>query len=208
MNIKKVLKQKKGNLSILGIFLVLIVITVIAGTININNASWIVNEVQSIMDISATNALQNSLDTKALRDEIISVLGSDSSVENDGKVVVEQDKVNKIVKDKYIQEINRAIKTNDLIKSFKIVRFNSELEYSSWGLNYGTNTNKRRPQLSIDSVIQITLKYNEKYDGLNTKNLNVYDAKSGGNFTINVAGKTNDGEIILTVRNLSRLVYR
>ena len=64
---KSLLKNNKGSISIIGVIITIIIVTVLSGYLGILNSSWVYNEVQSIMDLSATNTLQASLDTEALR---------------------------------------------------------------------------------------------------------------------------------------------
>lgn len=216
--IKKMIKNKKGSISIIGIIITIIIVTALAGYISILNSSWVFNEVQSIMDLCATNALQQSIDSQALRKEILGVKnpstgssGTDTSISSNGdwktKTQAEKNKINDILKALYQAELNKNISTNSMILGVKLVNFESDLVYSSWGSTYNSNA-KSRPQLRLQAVTQITLKANSQFDGLNNYKLSLFNAKNKGTIDITVAGVTGDGKVILTVRTLSRILYK
>lgn len=209
---KDILKNEKGSISVLGVIVTIIIVTVLSGYVSILNSSWVLNEVQSIMDLCATNALQSSLDSEALRKEVFGVVdengsSANTSISNNGTGVVDQRKVNSILKNLYQKELNNNISPQGLIKKASLVSFDSDLVYSDWGVNYNSNS-KKRPQLRLDAVVQITLKANSEFDGLNNYKLERYNAKNNQNMQITVNGVSNDGEVILTVRTLTRMVYK
>lgn len=213
---KNIIKNKKGSVSIVGIIITIIIVTALSGYLSIVNSSWVYNEVQSIMDLCATNALQQSIDSKALRKEILGVTdpttgssGTDTSIgdKGNGKDSVNKNKVNAILKSLYEAELSKNMGTNSMITNIKLVSFNSDLVYESWGATYD-NTAKKRPQLRLDAVTQITLKANSQFDGLNNYNVKFFNAKNGSNFNIQVNGVTGDGKVVLTVRTLSRVLYK
>lgn len=213
---KNIIRNKNGSISIIGVIITIIIVTALAGYVSILNSSWVYNEVQSIMDLCSTNALQQSIDSQALRKEILGVSdpssgssGTDTSIGNNGQLAssVNQTKINNILKSLYQAELNKNIKTNSMILGVKLVNFESDLVYSSWGATYGGSA-KSRPQLRLDAITQITLKANSQFDGLNNYKLNMFNAKNKGNIQISVAGVTGDGKVILTVRTLSRIIYK
>lgn len=213
---KNIIRNKRGSISIIGIIITIIIVTALAGYMSILNSSWVFNEVQSIMDLCSTNALQQSIDSNALRKEILGVnnssngsSSSDTSIGNNGQSAgsVNQTKINNILKALYQAELNKNIKTNSMILNVNLVRFESDLVYTSWGANYGGSA-KSRPQLRLDATTQVTLKANSQFDGLNNYKLNMFNAKNNGNIQISVAGVTGDGKVILTVRTLSRIIYK
>ena len=64
------LKSNKGSIAIIGIIMTIIVVTLISGFLNMNNITWVSNEIQSILDVSTTTALQACLDDDKLRKEM------------------------------------------------------------------------------------------------------------------------------------------
>lgn len=213
---RNIIRNKNGSISIIGIIITIIIVTALAGYMSILNSSWVFNEVQSIMDLCSTNALQQSIDSNALRKEILGVnnssngsSSSDTSIGNNGQSAgsVNQTKINNILKALYQAELNKNIKTNSMILNVNLVRFEADLVYTSWGANYNGSA-KSRPQLRLDATTQVTLKANSQFDGLNNYKLNMFNAKNNGNIQISVAGVTGDGKVILTVRTLSRIIYK
>ena len=218
--LNKILKNKKGVNSILGAILTIISVTVISAYVSINRTSWATNEIQSIMDISATDALQDVISSNDLRKEIIAVNESDSSINSrTQKSLVDQNKVKNKVKTAYMEELKRCLKTNnDLIDSIKLVDFDAGLENTMWGVNSTnliTGNQQARPQLFIDATVQVTLNEDPQWDVNSNYKIRYFNAKStdsvfskNADKYVSVLGKTNDGKVILTVRTLTRLIYR
>lgn len=211
---KSLLKNNKGSISIIGVIITIIIVTVLSGYLGILNSSWVYNEVQSIMDLSATNTLQASLDTEALRREILGVndgTSSNSSTsigsQGQGASSVNQNKINSTLRAIYQNELNKNLGTNSIITGINLVSFDADLVYTSWGSTYNGSA-KSRPQLRLDAVVQVKIKINKDFDGLSSYNLKMFNAKNGGDITISVAGVTGDGETILNVRTLSRILYK
>lgn len=213
---KNIIKNKKGSISIVGIIITIIIVTALSGYMSIMNSSWVYNEIQSVMDLCATNALQQSIDSQALRKEILGVSdpttgnsGTDTSIGNNGQWQnnVNLKKVNNILEGLYRAELDKNISTNDMITNINLVSFDADLVYESWGATYN-GTAKKRPQIRLDAVTQITLKTNSEFDGLNNYNVKFFNAKNGKDFSIKVSGVTGDGRVVLTVRTLSRVLYK
>lgn len=218
--INKIIKNKRGVSSILGVILTLISISIISAYVAMNNMSWTSSEVQSIMDISATDALQDVINSDDLRKEIITVNKADSSVNSRTQAtLVDQNKVKKTVKSAYMDELNLCLKTNsNLIEKIDLVSFDAGLENTMWGVNSKnliSGEMQARPQLYIDAVVQVTIKEEKNWDIKSDYKIKFFNAKStqagytgNKNKHISVAGVTNDGKIVLTVRTLTRLIYR
>lgn len=214
------LKNNRGVNSILGVILTLISISVIGAYVSINNTSWATNEIQSIMDISATDALQDVVSADDLRKEIITVNDTSSSINSrTQKSLVDQNKVKQKVKDAYTAELNKCLKTNgNLIDKIEIVDFDAGLENTMWGVNSKNlikNVDQARPQLFIDATIQVTLNEDPNWDVNDGYKIRYFNAKStdssftrNSNKTVSVFGTTKDGKVVLTVRTLTRLIYR
>lgn len=215
------LKNKKGVNSILGVILTLISVTVISAYVSINTKSWVTNEVQSLMDVSATDALQDVISSDDLRKEIITVNDTSSSINSrTQKSLVNQENVKKKVKNSYKAELNKCLKANgDLIDSIELKEFDAGLENTMWGVNSKNlikDEYQARPQLFIDAVVQVTLNEDTQWDLNSNYKIRYFNSKSTSTDTtsygqdeyVQVAGVTNDGKVVLTVRTLTRLIYR
>ena len=201
------LKSNKGSIAIIGIIMTIIVVTLISGFLNMNNITWVSNEIQSILDVSTTTALQACLDDDKLRKEILEVDGTGSYVNNDGTRFVNNTELKAATKIKFEESLNKHIKTNEFIKDIDIVRFDATLQYSNWGSNFN-GTQKYRPQLTMDATVLITFKGFKEFDGLDSRVAKIYDAKNNRDVEISVAGVNSDGNYTLMIRTLSRLIYR
>ncbi|MFQ4259427.1 UNVERIFIED_CONTAM: hypothetical protein C4Z64_02185 [Clostridioides difficile] len=208
LKIKNRLNNNDGSIAILGCALILVFVTVATGFLSLSNSSWVLNEVQSIMDLSTTNALQQSINNEYLRQEVINVSNSDSSISNDGVLNVNNKLLSDVINTSFRKELNRQVGLTPFIQKIDINYLKPELVYENWGLNYAGDLNKERPQLILDSIVQITLKNYREFDNLGSYIINEYNARDNGNMKISVEGKTGDGNLILTIRTLSRLVYR
>lgn len=211
--VKPKIKKTDGAISIIFIVLTLILITIITAFLTLNKTSFLFNEIQSVMDTSATTSLVYSIDKNKLKQEIIAV--GDSYIYSDGsKKNINQSQLDSIIKQKYIEQLNANISTGNIdgVNSYKIVSFSTELTYDDWGVNATTNnvlSRKKRPQLIMNSVVQVTVDSYTDFDTLGTYTLNLYNARTSKNdISISVAGTTNDGKIILNVRTMARVVYR
>ncbi|EMH2709889.1 hypothetical protein SI855_002633 [Clostridioides difficile] len=206
--IKNRLNNNNGSIAIVGCALILVFVTVATGFLSLSNSSWVLNEVQSIMDLSTTNALQQSINNEYLRQEVINVSNSDSSISNDGVLNVDNKLLSDVISTSFRKELNRQVGLTPFIQKIDINYLKPEFVYENWGLNYAGDSNKERPQLILDSIVQITLKNYREFDNLGSYIINEYNARDNGNMKISVEGKTGDGNLILTIRTLSRLVYR
>lgn len=210
------LKEKRGSLSIIGAILCLIVVVILQYYLDMNKTSWVQNELQSIMDVSGINALQESINNDLLRKEILAVTENKSDgttinngVSSSGNTSVSSESLNKITKTNFEKELKSCVKVNNsIISAFNIERFKSTLEFSDWGINKTTSgTANKKAQLTLDSTIKVTLQENVKFD-YKAHTETMYDAKTGTNFSISVAGQTPDGRLVVLVRTHSRVVYR
>lgn len=212
---KNLLNNKKGDVAILYVIFAVLIITIITAFLTMNKTSFLFNEIQSVMDSSATTAITYSVDKDKLKQEILAV-GS-SYISSDGKKKnINQSELTKIIRQKYVEQLNKNIGTNNIngVMGYDIVNFTTEMSYDDWGVNAmdsatGSLAPKARPQIIMDSTIKVRLKSYADFDTLGNYTMKMYNARKPSNdITISVAGKTNDGEIILIVRTLARIVYR
>lgn len=203
---KDILNNKKGDIAILYVIFAVIIITIITAFLTMNKTSFLFNEIQSVMDSSATTAITFSVDKTKLKQEILAV-GS-SYISNDGtKKSINQTELDSILKQNYLDLLSKNIGTNNIngVMGYDLVNFSTEMTYDSWGVNAtdkktGVYTSKKRPQIIMDATVKVRLKSYTDYDTLGNYTMNMYNArKPSNNITISVAGRTNDGEIVLIV---------
>lgn len=212
---KNLLNNKKGDIAIIYVIFALIIVTIITAFLTMNKTSFLFNEIQSVMDSSATTAITFSVDKTKLKKEILAV--GNSYISSDGtKKSINQSELDRIIKQNYLNLLSKNIGTNNIngVTSYELVNFSTEMTYDSWGVNAtdkktGTYGAKKRPQIIMDATVKVRLKSYTDYDTLGNYTMRMYNARKPSNdITISVAGKTNDGEIVLIVRTVARIVYR
>lgn len=187
MNNKNI-NLKSGAISILIVIAIMISMIIIIGFINITQKSYVFNEVRSIMDMAGTSALKAGVDETAMRME---------------EFVLDESFVRK----EYKRIISESISENELITSFKLGTNDIDIDIyeSSWGLGSST---KSRPQARLEAIARVRIKVNSTFDVYQFTKESYYDSYENQNFTITYAGKTNDGEIEIIIRSVTRIVYR
>jgi Flp pilus assembly pilin Flp len=184
--INNFLKDQKGSFAILFVILSFIALLVITACSDILKQSYVLNEVQGIMDTAGVSALNASVDTEKLREE---------------EFYYNEDTLRSV----YNQIIDERIHTGNIITYKKLLKTEVLHEESTEGLGV---TSKPRHQLWLDSVMLIRVKTSKIFDLVPGLQQTFYDSKSNGNFTVTVNGQTDNGETELIVRSVTRLVYR
>lgn len=184
--IKEFLKNKKGNFSVLFVILCLIGVLIVTAMADILKESYVLNEIQGIMDVAGVSALNASVDKQALREEQF-------KYDKDTLITT------------YHDIINQRINTGDLITYKRIIKTEVKHDISTQGLGDGS---KPSNQLWLDSVMLVRVKTSAVFDVLPGMQKQFYDSKSNSKFTVQVNGKTEDGNTELIIRSVSRLVYR
>lgn len=209
-NKKLFFKNQKGSISMIGIILTIIIVTMIAGFISLNKSSWTASELQSVIDISSINALNGSIDEAKLKEQVFAVKGTNASIDTKTSpmnIVYDTAEVNRVVGSNFQKELNKQVSVNHMIKSIAVKKANAELVLTDWGTNASAKK-KARPQLTLDSVVQVVIENTAEFDTAGSHVLNYKDAKTGAITSITVDGVTKDGNVVLTVRCLTRIVYR
>lgn len=184
--IKIFLKNKKGSFSILLVMLCFLGIVITTGLLDIIKTSMVLNEIQSIMDVSGVSSLKSGIDTQKIRLEIFDY----------DKVITEQN---------YRKMLYSSIKTGNTISEFQIDYIDIKEYKDNWGLG---DSRKSRPQVILDNAIKLRLKSSSIFDNISAFQRTFYNSKSNGDFTITYNGQTKDGRTELIIRSVSRLVYR
>ena len=212
--VKNTLSNKKGS-SIIYVIFAVIIVTIITAFLTMDKTSFLFNEIQSIMDSSATTSISYSVDKDKLKKEILAV--GKSYISSDGtKKSINQAELNQIIKENYLNQLDKNIGRNNIngVMGYELVNFSTEMTYDNWGVNSkskktGIVSAKKRPQIIMDSTVKVKLKSFSDFDTLGNYTMKMYNARKPANdITINVAGRTKDGEIILIVRTVARVVYR
>lgn len=204
------LRNKKGDTSLMGVIIAFIAITMIASFFNITKKNYVKNEIQSILDVSTINALNNSIDKTAMREEIYRVKGTNEYIDKRGGItVINHDSTNmkNTIKSNLEFELTRNIKTTGVITNYKVENIETSLINSSTGVNYGS-TAKTKPQLYMDATISFEMEDAKEFDALTTRSYSIKNAFSGNSYNITISGVTKDGKVKLIVRTTSRVVFK
>lgn len=148
--------------------------------------SFTIQEVQSTMDVAGVSALQIGVDQTKLRVEIFDV---DEHV----------------VESEYERMVSEILSQGDRIQSFHFIRTDVEQFTSNFGIG---GTGKSRPQARLDSQMVIVVDNSQLFDLIPGAYKTFYDSKDGEYFDVNFNGITEDGNVELIVRSVSRVVYR
>lgn len=206
-------KETKGAYAILATVLVLTMASLMAGYTDILHKKWALNEVQTIMDSAGINTLQNQVNNKALRAEIVT-LGTDqndvsgeqyANRDTSAFTASEQQKYKSDMELYYKAEMQKQVTKDTGVTSYNVERVNITFSYDTWGL--GT-TSKKLPQVNLESVARIKIKQTGIFDNITSVQRTMYSSRNNANFTVTYAGTTDDGETELIVHSVTRLVYR
>lgn len=184
--LKSFLRNTKGAFSILFVILIFIGVLIATAFMDMLVKSYTLQEVQSVMDVAGVSALQTGVDTRKLRVEIFDV----------DKHVVESN---------YKKLVSERMNESNKILSHKFVRTNVETFTETWGLGV---TGKSRPQALIDSTMIIVIENSPMWDLIPGANETFYNSRDGEYFDVTYLGKTKDGKVELSIRSVSRIVYR
>lgn len=211
--IRDKLKSKKGAYSILATILILIMVTIMTGYLDILKQKWALNEVQTVMDSAGINTLQNQVNNKALRAEILSLDTDTTDVKTDDYFNEEAKKFTAAKQQKYKSdmelyyksEIEKQIKADSRITEYDVERVVVKFSYDKWGLG---ETSHKLPQVSVEAVVRMKVKQSGMFDHFDGIQSTVYSARNNATFNVSYEGKAEDGNVELIVQNITRLVYR
>ena len=206
--LKKRLKNQKGFVSILVTILAIIGVVFVAYLLDSNTQSFVIREIEGIMDTSAMNTFNRTLSIEKLKDEVFGfdTGGEIKPTDSDGTYTLPS-VTQEFIKKTYRDELNNQASTNSLILELKADTINLEFGKSSWG---GGDSTKSRPYLVIDSFVTIKMKHSSAFDySASYQNRQFASYKSGvTDVTIENLGTPQDGEMVMVVRCTSRLYHR
>lgn len=205
------IRNQKGDISLLGILIVLIGITMISSFFNITKKSWVKSELQSILDISTINALSQSIDRDKMREQIYQIKGTGKYIDMRGGYPTygNDPSYKNVIKTNLLNELKKNIRVSasGTIISCNIKNFDSNLYYTSKGVN-SNNSSQLKPQLYMDAVILLDIKNIKDFDDLNSYNLEFKNAISSNISNVTVVETKKDGITTIAVRTTSRIVFK
>ena len=204
------IRNQKGDISLLGILIVLIGITMISGFFNITKKSWVKSELQSILDISTINALSQSIDRDKMREQIYQIKGTGKYIDMRGGYPTygNDPSYKNVIKTNLSNELKKNIKaSNGTIISYNIKHFDSDLYNTPKGVN-SNNAPQVKPQLYMEAVILLDIKNIKDFDDLNSYNLEFKNAISSNISNVTVVETKKDGITTIAVRTTSRIVFK
>lgn len=211
--LKAILKNERGSYSIIAAILVITLVTCLAAYVDIVNMRWALNEVQTVMDASGINTLQNQVNNKALRAEILSLSSSDSDITDQDYADVnrgsftkkEQEYYKQEMREYYLQEIARQIKFVEKITEYDVERVDITFSYDEWGLG---ETRRPLPQVTLEAIVRMRVATTPYFDEYSQVSRTLYSSRNNANFTVTYNGTAGDGQTELIVRSVTRLVFR
>lgn len=200
------LKEKKGQISVIMVILIMILCYMIAGMVDIGTRQWGLRETQTKIDIAGMNALYNSVNLDSLRLEILDIGGSGISSDGTGADSLNSSQYESKVRDEYRRELS-AITYGGARPEIRYT--NVDFEYSNTGLGYKGSSAKSRPQVLLESIVSYTVDSSLVTDSLNlNKGGTVTSSLSNTSFTISVQDTAQDGMAILLIHSETKLVLK
>jgi len=193
------LYERKGDISITLVILVLISLTFITGYYNAVKIEYSMDEIQSDLDIVGVATLEQIIDYKILKDEIYG-LDSKNKVEYNGANLVLQN-----YKDQIKTEYRSLVSFNtDIVPRYSIVSQDVYFERSTWGTG---NSGNSLPQIVIETVMRLQINISEGHDYTRVLERSFYSSKSNKNLQVLSVGKGNDGKTEIVIRSTVRSLY-
>lgn len=188
--IKKIL-NKKGVISINYVIVVFICTILILGFISILNKTMSINEVQGVIDMAGVGALREGIDETQWRLE---------------ELVIDES----LARNKFREMVYEVIPQTGagLIRRFEIDEVNIYPPDSPYIKSLGI-TDGERDQYFLESIATATYRSEPIVDLVAFHAVNYFDFFRTNNYSsVMVSGTTNDGDVEVIIRSVTRLVYR
>lgn len=221
--IMSLLNNQRGSYAIISVILIFIILSAITAYTDIIKKRWTINEVQSVMDASGTNALKTTVDLKGLYKEKVGGNGyytdenkTDAQIRESLNKIVDTAYKNKI-RDAYVKELNQQVQLNDVVQGMTVERVDVSFDYSNFGLgksvgrtvkNGSQTRDGSRPQFAIDSIVRMKVKTSQLFDVGSNATSTIYSSRNNANFQVSYKDAKEDGYTELIIRSVTRLVYR
>lgn len=210
---KALLKSERGAYSIITAILVITLVSCLAAFVDIVNMRWALNEVQTVMDASGVNTLQNQVNNKALRAEILSLSSSARDITDQDYADVskgtftkkEQEYYKAEIREYYRRELARQMEFVEKITEYDVERVDITFSYDEWGLG---ETGRPLPQVTLEAVVRMRVATTPFFDVYDQVSKTMYSSRNNANFTVTYSGVAGDGQTELIVRSVTRLVFR
>lgn len=210
---KALLKSERGAYSIITAILVITLVSCLAAFVDIVNMRWALNEVQTVMDASGVNTLQNQVNNKALRAEILSLSSSAKDITDQDYADVskgtftkkEQEYYKAEIREYYRRELARQMEFVEKITEYDVERVDITFSYDEWGLG---ETGRPLPQVTLEAVVRMRVATTPFFDVYDQVSKTMYSSRNNANFTVTYSGVAGDGQTELIVRSVTRLVFR
>lgn len=205
MNMKKLLLDKRGAMSIWYVILLLMATLVMAGFVDILRQSYSMNEVQSVMDTAGVAALTSNVRTEELKKwERYYKTKQYGDVSTSPKPDIE-----KFVNKRGVEGTFKTLVKEDLSKLNTIddvdyLRVKTENFESNYGLG---QSSRSLPQSTIDTTVLVRVDSTPIFDLFPAMAKDFYDSRSNEEFTVSYIGETQDGKTELAIRSFSRVIY-
>lgn len=200
------LKEKKGQVSVVMVILIMILCYMFAGMVDLGTRQWGLRETQTKIDIAGMNALYNSVNLDSLRLETLDIGGSGISADGSGASSIDSSKYETKVKNEYTKELS-SITYGGVKPTIKYTRV--EFQYTNKGLGYKGSSAKSRPQILLESVVSYTVDSSLLTDNVTlNKGGTVQSSLSNTSFTISVQDVANDGKAVLLIHSETKLVLK
>lgn len=197
------MQNKKGSYSIIAVILMFISMLAITAYVDILSKTYVLNELQNIMDTTGLSVLQTAFDDKRLKEEMLALNGENYIDTERGTQILGN--YEQQLYSRYIQSIEQSIRTNQSITYFQITSFDAFFERSTWGLG---STGLSRPQIGLDVIALVKIRTSSYFDTADVIEKYFYNAKSNNTFVITYQGTNQNGETELMIRSVVRLVYK
>ncbi|BBW98912.1 hypothetical protein [Geobacillus subterraneus] len=178
--------DKQGSFAIVVAIVVFVGALTVTAFIDMLSRTYLLNEVQSIMDVSGTSALRTGVDEVQLRT---------------GDFALDRD----LVEANYRRMVEEQVRSLSKIVGYQFVDMDVSVFQSNFGLG---QTGKPRWQGMIDSTMMIQVEASPVFDLIPGASETFYNAKNSSSFQVSYVGKTEDGKVELLVRSVTRVVYR
>jgi hypothetical protein len=191
--------NKKGEISITLIILVLTSMVFIAGYYNAVKINYAMDEIQSNLDIVGVSTLEKLTNFNILKDEIYGIDKQNKIDYYGANQVLKNYK--DIIKTSYKNELNFD---SSVIRSYSIVSQDIYFERSTWGTG---NSRDQKPQIVLETVMKFIIKISRGHDYTSRLIRNFYSSKSNKNLQVLSVGSLSDGRTELVVRSAVRSIY-
>lgn len=181
-----VLKEKKGAFSILWVLLIFVAAIAATGLLNLIELTYVINETQSIMDITGESQLQTGVNDYILRSEVFQY-NQQTMINN------------------YNASLSNQIHDNGLISNFQVLNTNIYQQTTTFGL--GTYQYPR-PQVVLDSTVGMNVSVNPIFRIAPFVEKTFFSSFNNSDFTVSMQGNTSAGQAALVIRSVTRIVYR